>query len=108
MQEFATRALAKAADQKLDAAALVELSGDYAFHGKPLHEWLVRVSMRLEETFGRQDLRQAAVEQLDRMREKRRREKMARLTELIGMTDDLTEKEALKQQLRELHNNRRT
>ena len=108
MQEFATRALAKAADQKLDAAALVDLSGDYAFHGKPLHEWLVRVSMRLEETFGRQDLRQAAVEQLDRMREKRRREKMARLTELIGMTDDLTEKEALKQQLRELHNNRRT
>lgn len=108
MQEFAARALAKAADQKLDAAALVDLSGDYAFHGKPLHEWLVRVSMRLEETFGRQDLRQAAVEQLDRMREKRRREKMARLTELIGMTDDLTEKEALKQQLRELHNNRRT
>ena len=107
MQEFAVRALARAAERKLDAASLVDLSGDYTFHGKPLHEWLVRVSMKLEETFGRQDLRQAATEQLDRMREKRRKEKMARLTELIGMTEDSAEKEVLKQQLRELSSSRR-
>lgn len=108
MQEFAVCALARAADRKLDAASLVDLSGDYTFHGKPLHEWLVRVSMKLEETFGRQDLRQAASEQLDRMREKRRKEKMTRLTELIGLTEDSAEKEVLKQQLRELSSSRRT
>ncbi len=102
MQEFAGRVLSRAAEQKLDASALVELSGDLVVRRQPLHELMVRVSMRLEETFGRQDLSKAAAEQLWRQRRKRLLDQKNQLPRLIETAETEAEKGRLRQKLREL------
>ena len=100
MQEIAEIALEMARQRRLDTVALIGLGEDRSARGQPLHELLARASMKLEETFGRQDLVKAADEQLRKQRLSRLRQQCESLKRELGTDCGLDRQCELKESLR--------
>lgn len=100
MQEVAEDALRLASQRQLDSAVLISLGQDRTACGRPLHELLARASMKLEDTFGRQELTQAATEQLRRQRLTRLRQQRDSLNREMGSGCGLERQCELKEELR--------
>jgi len=100
LQEVAEEALQLASQHRLDTAGLIGLGQDRSACGRPLHELLARACMKLEDTFGRQDLSQAAAEQLRRQRITRLRQQRDSLNREMGSGCGLERQCALKEELR--------
>ncbi|NLM79220.1 MAG: DNA primase [Ruminococcaceae bacterium] len=104
MQELAARVLARAAAGDLDTTVLIELCGDLTVRSIPLHDLISRVSMQLDELFGRQDIRQAAAEQLWRQRKYRLRSRLAELNKQLSEEIDTAARNQLLQETLQLNN----
>lgn len=99
VRQLAERVLARAAEGSLDPSGLIELCGDLSVRSVTLHDLMARVSMRLDELFGRQDLRQAAMEQLWRQRKYRLRCRLDQLKRQLDQDLDEQKRAELKQAL---------
>jgi DNA primase len=99
MRGVAGTALELAAKRQLDSAKLIELAGDLTVRGQPLHELLARASMKLEETFGHQDLVAASCEQLRRQKVNQLRQQREALNKRVEAELDDQMKSQLKQEL---------
>jgi DNA primase len=102
LRAVAALALAQAEQGQLNTAGLVELAGEYLVLGRPLHELIVRVSMKLDDTFGRQDLMQAAETQLMRLRVNNMIQRKKTINEELARTPDEGRKQELNQELIQL------
>ena len=102
MQEIAETALQLAAAKKLDTAVLVALGENHVVRGQPLHELLARSCMKLDVTFGSQDLEKAATEQLRRQRRHRLRYRCECLKNDLACEGDEGRQCDLKDKLRNL------
>jgi DNA primase len=102
LRAVAAAALSQAAIGQLDTPKLVEIAGEYLVLGRPLHELIVRASMRLDDTFGRQDLMQAAESQLTRQRVNNMLSRKKTINEELVRTEDEQRKLVLKQELNQL------
>ena len=102
MQEVAETAMNLAADKKLDSATLVALGDEHQVRGQPLHELFARACMKLDVTFGRQDLAKAAAEQLRRQRLNRFRHKCDDLKKELNLEKDTEKQKQLKATLRDV------
>ncbi len=105
MQDLAKKILPMAQDRRLDSASLIDAGQGISVHGRPLHDLLARAMMRLEETFGRQELGKAAAEQLKRQRIIRLRQQCNSLKCQIEAKTDVNTtplKEELRQMTRRL------
>jgi DNA primase len=104
IRTLAEAVLQRAAENRLDPSVLIDLCADLTVRGRPLHELMARVSMRLEELFGNQDLEQAALQQLLRQRRFRLRCQIDVLRHDLAQAQDDDEKDRLKQALLERTN----
>jgi len=102
MQEVAASALALASRRQLDPASLIELGSGFQVRGRPVYELLARASMKLEETFGNQEMAAAVNEQLRRQRLNRLRQEQVRLNQELSATDDTNRRQVIRQALREV------
>lgn len=96
MQDIAGYALELAAEKNLDTSVLVGLGEEHVVLGQPLPELLAQISMRLDVTFGHQDLLIAAKEQHQRQRIKRLREHHENLNNDLLNENDPDQREILK------------